>query len=76
MELTAYRHEMRRRKDKGMSEDYPVFEHFHFHRIVLDEAHEIITKTSYHTIFNMISSAFRWYVSGTRKKWSQYIEFF
>jgi hypothetical protein len=64
--LKACLQEMRRRSDKGINEKSPVFEHIHFHRIIIDEGHEVITRTSYHTIFEQIPASFRWYITGNR----------
>eukprot|EP01113_Clastostelium_recurvatum_P043328 TRINITY_DN7141_c0_g2_i1.p1 TRINITY_DN7141_c0_g2~~TRINITY_DN7141_c0_g2_i1.p1 ORF type:complete len:692 (+),score=51.28 TRINITY_DN7141_c0_g2_i1:221-2077(+) len=62
---------LRRRKNM-FREKSPILEHFRFHRLVVDEGHEVLaqskdeTKPTYYlTTMNNIYSRFRWYVSGT-----------
>jgi len=50
----------------------PLFEYFHFHRIIIDEAHEIFANVSGNNLINFMTtwikdldSKYNWYVSGS-----------
>jgi len=53
----------------------PFYEHFHWHRVIVDEGHEIFNASSSHKKYQQfeylqgwlkdLSSTYRWYVSGT-----------
>ena len=57
-----------------METKYPILEKFYFHRIMLDEAHEILNKSTYCytyqdrfliNFYNNMESQYKWYISGT-----------
>eukprot|EP01103_Thecamoeba_quadrilineata_P004929 TRINITY_DN1479_c0_g1_i2.p1 TRINITY_DN1479_c0_g1~~TRINITY_DN1479_c0_g1_i2.p1 ORF type:complete len:1029 (-),score=183.17 TRINITY_DN1479_c0_g1_i2:146-3232(-) len=55
---------VRRDWAKGVSRSYPILEHFRWHRLVLDEGHEVISTGILESIEG-IESKYKWYVSGT-----------
>lgn len=55
--------ELRRRKNPE-SVKFPILDHFHWHRIILDEGHEVaLTPLSSH--LSSFVGTYKWYVSGT-----------
>eukprot|EP00026_Physarum_polycephalum_P002152 Phypoly_transcript_02157.p1 GENE.Phypoly_transcript_02157~~Phypoly_transcript_02157.p1 ORF type:complete len:976 (+),score=126.80 Phypoly_transcript_02157:57-2930(+) len=52
-------------RSKGTQSKQPVLEHFHWHRLVVDEGHEIVDESFYTNTFNKYKTDFVWYCSGT-----------
>jgi len=56
---------LKKRPDGGLGAAFPVLDLFYWHRIVLDEAHEVLDDEFYVGTFTNINSSYRWYVTGT-----------
>eukprot|EP01105_Mastigella_eilhardi_P018303 TRINITY_DN4226_c0_g1_i10.p1 TRINITY_DN4226_c0_g1~~TRINITY_DN4226_c0_g1_i10.p1 ORF type:complete len:625 (+),score=96.04 TRINITY_DN4226_c0_g1_i10:393-2267(+) len=52
------------RKRHPTAVKFPIVEHMHWHRLILDEGHEVLT-SSFLPALLCIDSTYRWYVTGT-----------
>jgi len=47
------------------TEPSPIFDFFHWHRVVVDEGHEFVSDYAFLNSIAAIDSSYRWYVTGT-----------
>jgi SNF2 family DNA or RNA helicase len=61
------------RKAKPLAVKYPLIEHIHWHRVVIDEGHKIadVAGMTWH-ILRSITSTYSWYMTGTPKLGDDY----
>eukprot|EP01127_Copromyxa_protea_P013505 TRINITY_DN3653_c0_g1_i2.p1 TRINITY_DN3653_c0_g1~~TRINITY_DN3653_c0_g1_i2.p1 ORF type:complete len:985 (-),score=174.06 TRINITY_DN3653_c0_g1_i2:13-2811(-) len=61
----TFRERIKARPGQGLSATRPLLDHFSWHRIVLDEGHEVLGEPFYPDYLAVIKTRFRWYVTGT-----------
>jgi SNF2 family DNA or RNA helicase len=49
----------------GLTNTFPILDHFHFHRIVLDEGHEALSDPFLGNMVQLLQKSYAWFVSGT-----------
>jgi hypothetical protein len=53
-----------------MKEKLPILDFFHWHRIILDEGHEVMGDADFLDAISCLRGRFRWYVSGMHQNGS------